>query len=315
MAYSVWELHIIGIFEIFAVSMVGYFSPFFVIKDVEALKSSTLYACVKTFAAGIILSVAFLHLLAESAEIMMGTGHQEAIADYPIAFVMCILGFLVTLGLEQVALHSMIAISGKNGYSKSLTNPNPVDTEKGVQELEIQSTEVIGHSHEHMHSWHMMTGKDPQSVFLKAVVLDISICSHSIIVGFAIGITDDIPTLEVLLVALAFHQLFEGIGLGTAILEGKVSQTSLLVMGTFFALTTPIGIILGMYANTGTDGEVVAGYFDAFAAGSLIYSVCIEMIGEDFMDPRFSKNHLGKLSMYASLCLGAFTMALIALWG
>jgi zinc transporter 1/2/3 len=249
---------------------------------------------------------------------MMGTGHQETISDYPIAFVMCILGFLVTLGLEQAALHTMIAISGKNEYSMSVTNPNPdSDTEKGVQELDIQSTEVVGHTHEciHTHSWHMVADKDPKSVFLKAVVLDISICCHSIIVGFAIGITDDIATLEALLVALAFHQLFEGIGLGTAILEGKASQTSLLVMGTFFALTTPIGIILGMYANTGTDGEIVAGYFDAFAAGSLIYSVCVEMIGEDFMDPRFSKNHLGKLSMYVSLCLGAFTMALIALWG
>ena len=309
MAYSVWEFHIIGIFEIFAVSVLGYFLPFYVVKDVEALKSSTYYACVKTFAAGIILSVAFLHLLAESVEIMSGTGHQETIADYPIAFVMCILGFLVTLGLEQVALHTMLTI----GYKSAITDS---DTEKGVQELDIQSTEVVGHNHcEHTHSWHMVADKDPKNVFLKAVVLDISICCHSIIVGFAIGITDDIPTLEALLVALAFHQLFEGIGLGTAILEGKASQTSLLVMGTFFALTTPIGIILGMYANTGTDGEIIAGYFDAFAAGSLIYSVCIEMIGEDFMDPRFSKNHLGKLSMYVSLCLGAFTMALIAIWG
>jgi len=44
--------------------------------------------------------------------------------------------------------------------------------------------------------------------------------------GFGVGSTNDLPTLKVLLVAIniGLHQFFEGIGLGSALLEGKISM-------------------------------------------------------------------------------------------
>ena len=48
-------------------------------------------------------------------------------------------------------------------------------------------------------------------------VLEAGIAVHSVLVGLTIGVGSDAPTVRTLLIALCFHQFFEGIGVGSAI--------------------------------------------------------------------------------------------------
>ncbi|XP_078158194.1 zinc transporter 9-like [Carex rostrata] len=55
-----------------------------------------------------------------------------------------------------------------------------------------------------------------------------------------------VSTIRPLIAALSFHQLFEGLGLGSCIAQGKFSLKSVMIMSIFFSLTAPMGIVLGM---------------------------------------------------------------------
>jgi zinc transporter 1/2/3 len=127
-------------------------------------------------------------------------------------------------------------------------------------------------------------------------------------------IAKDIGTVKVLLIGLGLHQFFEGFGLGTALLEGKISSKYQYIFGIVFASTAPIGIILGMYATNSETDNIVAGYADAFASGTLIYTSVVDMIAEDYMDNNFKDRHIGKTLMFFSLTLGVTVMAIIAIW-
>ena len=322
---AIFEHHIGGIFEIFILSVLGYFIPFILMKcskiSIENMTDELSYRCIKSFSAGIILGVAFLHLLAEAIESL------SEYAEYPVALAMVLLGFMATLALEQLAMHIMLSISigdKKMQYASAMTqhdhNHDIQDNVKTSQlselpELQVQSSESGHHSHEHVHSMQMVSDKDLSKSFIKAIVLEAAIACHSIIVGFGVGATNDLPTLKVLLVAIGLHQFFEGVGLGAAILEGKISMYYVYSFGMLFALTAPIGVILGMYSSTDDEtGPIVTGFADSFAAGLLMYSSVVDMIAEDYMDNNFKTRHFGKMCMYFSLSLGISVMAILAIW-
>ena len=329
------DYHVGGIFEILILSVLGFFIPFVLMrysKNIENITDELSYRCIKSFSAGIILGVAFLHLLAEAIESL------SEYAEYPVGLAMALLGFLATLALEQLALHTMLSISinKKAQYDISAVNQHDHnhnsyhthDSKKSnlessdsselpeLPELQVHSSEVCDqHSHEHVHSKQMVSDKDTKKSFVKAIVLEAAIACHSIIVGFGVGATKDLPTLKVLLVAIGLHQFFEGIGLGAALLEGKITMPYVYFFGTMFALTAPVGVVLGMYSSADEDtGAIVAGFADAFAAGVLLYSSIVDMISEDYMDVNFKTKHFGKLCMYLSLSFGISVMAILAIW-
>ena len=60
-------------------------------------------------------------------------------------------------------------------------------------------------------------------------VLEIGIIFHSVIIGVTMGMSQNVCTIRPLVTALAFHQIFEGMGLG-----GCVAQV--LIYSPFFYL-------------------------------------------------------------------------------
>lgn len=315
----VLDYHIGGIFEILILSCIGFFLPFLLIKysniSIENISENLSFRCLKSFSSGIILSVAFLHLLAESIESL------SEYAEYPVALAMCLGGFMVTLALEQLAMHVMLTLSiddiksddHKLNIHNSESSYGNQDSSE-LPELQVQSSELGQHIHEHVHSKQMVADKDLRKSFIKAIVFEGAVVCHSIIVGFGVGATTDIPTLKVLLVAIGLHQFFEGIGLGTALFEGKISMRYVYLFGSLFSLTASIGVILGMYSTTDNEeGTIVTGFADSFAAGILIYSSIVEVIAEDYMDSSI-KSIYAKMLMYFSLSLGIAVMAVLAIW-
>ena len=84
-------------------------------------------------------------------------------------------------------------------------------------------------------------------------MLEMGIIVHSVAIGLDVGASDSGETMSIgYIVALCFHQLFEGLGLGTMIVgamqqgPGVISGTKAALMVGFFAITLPAGILLGM---------------------------------------------------------------------
>ncbi|XVF71149.1 hypothetical protein PTKIN_Ptkin12aG0013100 [Pterospermum kingtungense] len=62
----------------------------------------------------------------------------------------------------------------------------------------------------------------------------------------SLAASENPKTIKPLMVALTFHQLFEGMGLGGCISQAQFTARAVAIMATFFSLTTPVGIAIGI---------------------------------------------------------------------
>ena len=69
---------------------------------------------------------------------------------------------------------------------------------------------------------------------------------HSVVIGLGMGASDNPCTIRPLIIALCFHQFFEGMGLGGCILQAEYGMKIKSIMIFFFSVTTPFGIALGI---------------------------------------------------------------------
>jgi solute carrier family 39 (zinc transporter), member 1/2/3 len=102
-------------------------------------------------------------------------------------------------------------------------------------------------------------------------------------------------------------------------LQANFKSLSITVMGLFFALTTPVGIGIGLGISNVYDANsptalIVEGIFNAASAGILIYMALVDLLAADFMNPRMQKNGRLQFGSNISLLLGAGCMSLLAKW-
>ena len=163
---------------------------------------------------------------------------------------------------------------------------------------------------------------------LTARLLEFSIVVHSFIIGLDLGTTvseaqEGLRPLVALVIVLCFHQFFEGVALGSYIVELRDAArlSTKVLMAAVFALTVPAGTWIGIGVASGYDPESqtavwVTGALNAVTGGMLLYSALITFMAEEF-----SRDDLGgdrgravKRGMYAAMLLGAACMALLGIW-
>ncbi|KAL0740663.1 hypothetical protein Bca4012_082176 [Brassica carinata] len=103
------------------------------------------------------------------------------------------------------------------------------------------------------------------------------------------------------------------------IAQGKFKCLSVTIMSTFFAITTPLGIVVGMeIANTYDESSptalIVQGVLNAASAGILIYMSLVDLLAADFMHPKMQSNTGLQIMAHIALLLGAGFMSLLAKW-
>ena len=75
-----------------------------------------------------------------------------------------------------------------------------------------------------------------------AHVLEVGILIHSVLVGIDLGVTSHISDTRSLLIALCFHQFFEGLGLGSRVADVNMRKIlSVLLIDFVFAASAPVG--------------------------------------------------------------------------
>ncbi|KAJ6632526.1 Zinc/iron permease [Mycena sp. CBHHK59/15] len=128
------------------------------------------------------------------------------------------------------------------------------------------------------------------------IVLELGILLHSLVIGLTLALTTG-GDFTSLLTAIVFHQLFEGLSLGIRIasLPAPPARTATpprdwfsITLSLLFALTTPVGLALGMLAfahraQAQPSTLLVKGVMSAVSAGMLIYAATVEMLAADFV--------------------------------
>ncbi|RZB68315.1 Zinc transporter 4, chloroplastic isoform B [Glycine soja] len=146
-----------------------------------------------------------------------------------------------------------------------------------------------------------------------AKVLELGIVSHSMIIGLSLGVSQSPCTMKALIVALSFHQFFEGFVLGGCISQTQFKTLSATIMSCFFALTTPLGV--ASVFNPYSPGALITeGILDSLSAGILVYMALVDLIAADFLSKKMPCNFRLQIICYCLLFLGAGLMSSLAIW-
>ncbi|CAL0310266.1 unnamed protein product [Lupinus luteus] len=276
-----------------------------------------IFFMVKAFAAGVILATGFIHILPESFESLTSPCLKEnPWGKFPFTGFVAMLSSIVTLMVDSLAT---------GYYHRQHFNTSkqfPTDEEIGdghVDHIHLHTHATHGHSHGSSNSSEASLASELIRKRIISQVLEIGIVVHSVIIGISLGTASSIDTIKPLMVALSFHQFFEGLGLGGCISQAKFESRSTTIMATFFSLTTPIGIAIGMgissvYEENSQTALIVEGVFNSSSAGILIYMALVDLLAADFMSPTLQNNFKLQLGANISLLLGAGCMSLLAKW-
>jgi zinc transporter 1/2/3 len=164
--------------------------------------------------------------------------------------------------------------------------------------------------------------QENRSRVIGTYILEFGIALHSVIIGISLGTTVGAEYIS-LLIALLFHQFFEGVALGGRIASLKFSRSSKSpwLLSVWFAISTPLGIALGIGIRSTYNGEsvtalVVQGIFDSCSAGILLYTAMVQLMSAELnanKSFRESTKH-NQVVQFLALWLGAAAMAVVGKW-
>ncbi|KAG6016299.1 hypothetical protein E4U43_003945 [Claviceps pusilla] len=350
------DLRIGSIFIILVASLVGALTPVVLARQSKMhVPKFTFFIC-KYIGTGVIIATAWMHLLDPAIDQLGDDCVKDRwLGDYPWALCIALMTIMVMFFVElMVARNDDDDDHGNDSDSSSDLN-EVLTLKRQSKSSGARSGDAAGPGPHDLESHGAQRGPDPDTIpgrlddisyppggedhlahrdshkegdshktlsgQLTAIfILEFGVIFHSIFIGLTIG-TTGADKLTVLLIVLVFHQMFEGLGLGSriAVAEWPSSKQWLpFVLAIGFALSTPVGIAAGIGAkpdNAATQ-KLVNGIFDSVSAGILMYTGLVELLAHEFMfNPHMRRAPL-KIQLFAFGCvaIGVTVMALLAKW-
>ncbi|KAJ1655630.1 hypothetical protein IWQ61_004645 [Dispira simplex] len=340
--YSV-SLGIAAVFIMFVVSALGSFLPVVARFYPKLRIPPKLIELGKHFGTGIVLATGFIHMFPGAIFsltdpcVLPGFAAYSAFAGL-FAMIAALFFHLLEFSVSHYEPHQHnIAVVDKKSAHNNTVGPLPgsqtvchTDTAliigadcpaydmSGCDHTDLDSIPA-SHTHTHAHGT-IFQEAGAESRRISTYLLEFGIALHSVIIGLALGTADGQEFLP-LLIALCFHQFFEGIALGARIAGLNYSAAWMpMVNALAYAITTPLGTALGValrsvYQARSPTTLAVQGVLDAVSAGILIYTALVNLMAQEFGQPSFQRlpkrtQHLYLVALYA----GVATMSVIGIW-
>ncbi|KAK9989243.1 hypothetical protein SO802_029482 [Lithocarpus litseifolius] len=286
------KLNLIAIAAILIFSMIGVCLPLFTQSFPALNPDSKSFSIIKAFASGVILATGYMHVLPDSfACLQSDCLPHHPWKKFPFSTFVAMLSALLTLMLDSLAMSYHTAKPKAHAHFGSSS-----DLKKEAATTELHTTAGNGE-----------------------LVLEVGIVVHSVVIGLSLGASHNPCMIRPLIMAMCFHQLFEGMGLGGCILQADYKLKMNMIMVFFFSITTPFGIALGLclsniYSENSPIALIVVGVLDAASAGILNYMALVNLLAVDFMGSKLQQNVTLQMLAFLAVLLGAGGMSLLAKW-
>ena len=189
----------------------------------------------EAFASGVFLALSMLIMLpAAHAQISKTPG----LLSYPWAFLIATIAFLALLEFEHLLTHLKDRIEGSSSHMDTDSPP---------------------------------TGSASPVVPILLLAL---IGVPSFFLGAAIGVSQDLFSIILILVAVLAHKSTAGFALALKMMQSTLSRPKVVILFLLFALSTPIGILIGddLATTLGSSAMLTTkGLVLAMAAGVFLY--------------------------------------------
>ncbi|KAL4282502.1 hypothetical protein GQ457_16G011950 [Hibiscus cannabinus] len=306
------HLKLVSLSVIFFASIIGISSPIFLARYFQGKPVyDKAILIIKCFAAGVILSTSLVHVLPEAFAALSDchVASHHPWKDFPFAGLVTLVGALMAL---------LVDLTASSHLEQSHNKPS------GAGEYLPVAAAQDGTVGKKVGTGSDLSNEELAKLKQKLVsqVLEIGIIFHSVIIGVTMGMSQNKCTIRPLVLALAFHQIFEGMGLGGCIAQADFRMGTVGYMCFMFSATTPMGIVLGMiifavtgYNDSSPNALIMEGLLGSMSSGILIYMALVDLIALDFFHNKLMASHTWmKKASFIALALGSTSMSILAIW-
>lgn len=228
-------------------------------------------------------------------------------SDYPLAETTMMLGFFLTVFVEQTVLTfrkekpSFINLETFNAGGSEAGSDSEYDTPF------ISPGGTSGrHSHGHQHG-HFSPAELAGAGPLRLASLVLALSAHSVFEGLALGLQEDGAKLGSLFLGVAIHESLAAVALGVSVAKASLGMKDAAKLGVTVSLMIPLGMVMGMgIESTQTlAGAVVSVVLQGLAAGTFLFVTFFEILSRELDDKR------DRLLKVLFLILGYATLAVL----
>ncbi|OBT54973.1 hypothetical protein VE04_04510 [Pseudogymnoascus sp. 24MN13] len=297
------------------------------------------------FGTGVLIATAFVHLLPTAFVSLtnpclpwfFNQGYR------PLAGVIAMISALIVVGLETTAIPEqgqadqdreyeestvgLVDAGSWNGEPSPKENGNKTtsdyrgdaeDSDLDLDELD-PATGTNGGTGSRPHAQTLSPEELQKKLMVQCMLLEAGIIFHSVFIGMAVSVATG-PPFVVFLIAISFHQTFEGMALGSRIAAIKFPKGSFKpwLMVLAYGVTTPIGQAIGLAVHTLYDpksqaGLLMVGVMNAISSGLLLFAGLVQLLAEDFLSEGSYGVLQGKkrVQAFTAVILGATLMAMV----
>ncbi|KAH0450703.1 hypothetical protein IEQ34_021395 [Dendrobium chrysotoxum] len=260
------------------------------------------------FAGGVFLGTALMHFLSDSNSSFEDLTDKE----YPFAFMLASAGYLVTL-LADCVIAGVVA---RGRSVQDVEGAKVQESQSGQNGVGSQpQPEAVG---VHSHDQSVKSLLYEASSFGDNVLLIVALCFHSVFEGIAIGVAENKADAWKALWTVCLHKIFAAIAMGIALLRMMPNRPllSCVAYSFAFAISSPIGVAIGIIIDATTQGRVADWIYAismGLACGVFIYVSINHLLSKGYTPHRPIAADT-PFARWLAVTLGIGVIAVVMIW-
>ncbi|NXC38312.1 S39A3 protein, partial [Penelope pileata] len=253
----------------------------------KAHRSKKVIALCNSFGGGVFLATCFNTLLpAVRGKLDEVLKQGNVTTDYPVAETIVMVGFFVTVFVEQLVLTfqkekpSFIDLETFNAGSD-------VGSDSEYESPFIAPSPGRALYGDHGHHSHGLNIKElSRSGPLRLVGLVFALCTHSIFEGLALGLQEEGGKVVGLFLGVAIHETLVAVALGVSMAKTSLPLKDAAKLAVTVSLMIPLGISIGMgIESTRSAGSSIASLLlQGVAGGTFLFIIFFEILAKELED-------------------------------
>ncbi|XP_004595723.2 zinc transporter ZIP3 [Ochotona princeps] len=256
----------------------------------KAQRSQKALALCNAFGGGVFLATCFNALLPavrDKLQRVLSLGHIST--DYPLAETIMLLGFFLTLFLEQLVLSCrkekppFIDLETFNAGCSDAGS----DSEYESPFLGGARGRALLASEPHDHGPGLLRVQElPGAGPLRLLSLVSALSAHSVFEGLALGLQEEGEKVVSLFVGVAVHETLVAVALGVNMSRSAVPLRQATKLAVAVSAMIPLGIGVGLAIESarGVPGSVVSVLLQGLAGGTFLFVTFLEILAKELED-------------------------------
>ncbi|KAG0557452.1 hypothetical protein KC19_11G131400 [Ceratodon purpureus] len=286
--------------------------------------NSSFLALGTQYAGGVFLGTAFIHFLSDS--------HDEfqklTTRHYAFAELLAISGYLITmlgdLIIQWISLRASVPTS-TSASAPDRETATKLAEEKGkvagccckCKPVEMEGVCKCAGEKVPADLNEATAALVYRTSFGDALILILALCFHSVFEGIAIGVAETKQDAWKALWTISLHKLFAAIAMGVALLRMLPNRPllSCFSYAFVFAISTPVGVAIGIIIDANAQGAIADWVYAVsvgLASGVFVYVAINHLLAKGYSPSKTALD--GPVQKATAVILGAATIAVVMIW-